>query len=482
MLGLATPIAEEVLDDDDDVSVPNAWWKRAHEPARSLPERYSLSADDARLLHDRGIAAGSQASVVRAELQDGCVVAAKVITSPQPAVQRSYLLRELHALSRVQHTNVVRLLGTLDGGDGRPSILMPLGRHTLEDHVEGCRGSSAGDASLLRGVANGMHAVHAQGLLHLDLKPANVLIGPNLVPWIADFGLCTPIETAPSLAERRGTTPYAAPELFAPKRGGSAAAACAPSGGGARCGAAVDVYAFAIVAWHVLTRRAPWAGDDEISIMTAVREGERPAWPDGHLDKYLDDGPAGLEVRLGLVKLVLACWAQQPEARPSFAAAAACLEAVETRARLALAATSMAAKRAELRAAVRRVRQAEHRRECVEAQLRRLDAALNTRLQSESQSEGGGKGRLEACGEPGERRAERIEACGERGERRAERLEACGERGDDDPRPMSAAELRDEAAALRTACDVLLAEGKAGECQAEALKLVQVRVRRPSDS
>ena len=42
---------------------------------------------------------------------------------------------------------------------------------------------------MLAGIARGMGAVHMQKLIHLDLKPENVLLGPGNVPWVTDFGL-----------------------------------------------------------------------------------------------------------------------------------------------------------------------------------------------------------------------------------------------------------------------------------------------------
>jgi tRNA A-37 threonylcarbamoyl transferase component Bud32 len=72
--------------------------------------------------------------------------------------------------------------------------VMALAAHTLEHEL---RTPTMGDPSallnvrLLRGVAHGMAAVHAQQITHRDLKPANVLLSPDGVPWITDFGLST---------------------------------------------------------------------------------------------------------------------------------------------------------------------------------------------------------------------------------------------------------------------------------------------------
>ena len=45
--------------------------------------------------------------------------------------------------------------------------------------------------TLLAGVARGMEAVHAHKIIHLDLKPENVLLSADNVPWVTDFGLST---------------------------------------------------------------------------------------------------------------------------------------------------------------------------------------------------------------------------------------------------------------------------------------------------
>lgn len=42
---------------------------------------------------------------------------------------------------------------------------------------------------IIKGICEGLHYLHASRIVHLDLKPANILLDDNMVPKIADFGL-----------------------------------------------------------------------------------------------------------------------------------------------------------------------------------------------------------------------------------------------------------------------------------------------------
>merc|ERR1712166_39468 len=51
---------------------------------------------------------------------------------------------------------------------------------------------------IIRGIINGMTALHAANILHLDLKPPNILMSSTLdaaIPWITDFGLSLAVKT-----------------------------------------------------------------------------------------------------------------------------------------------------------------------------------------------------------------------------------------------------------------------------------------------
>ena len=78
---------------------------------------------------------------------------------------------------------------------------------------EGRFASITAVVTLLAGVARGMEAVHAHKIIHLDLKPENVLLSANNVPWVTDFGLSTSSNLnsmSTSSAGGRGTIYYKA--------------------------------------------------------------------------------------------------------------------------------------------------------------------------------------------------------------------------------------------------------------------------------
>ena len=237
---------------------------------------------------------------------NGVDIAAKMPRNKRHGEAISQMLRrEVRALARVRHPNVVRLYGACL--EPVPTVVMALAPSgTLQDALDAHRFKGNSEVvRLLAGIARGMEAVHAHALIHLDLKPENVLIGPLDIPWITDFGLSTSTNQASmsvSSAGGRGTLPFKAPELFVHPPTISQAA---------------DVYAFAMLGWVVIAGEQPYSTmqSAQTSLPAAVRGGERPILANGGDWRNFTTNQ--------VAKLIEACWASEHTTRPLFGGAGA---------------------------------------------------------------------------------------------------------------------------------------------------------------
>ena len=200
---------------------------------------------------------GGMAEVYRAtDVELGRTVAIKKIL-PALASQPKFLerfLREARVVAALEHPNI---LPVYDFGehDGTPYLVMP--------YVEG--GSLARRAASERlprdvvarwigQLAEALDTAHSAGILHRDVKPANVLMAQNDRPILADFGLARLDDTTSELTATGvllGTPLYMAPEFAA----------------GASASPATDLYALAVLAYEMLAGRPPFLGENAVAIL-----------------------------------------------------------------------------------------------------------------------------------------------------------------------------------------------------------------------
>src|SRR5262245_34388997 len=160
--------------------------------------------------------------------------------------------REAIAVAKLQHPNIVQVY---DVGEfeGRPFFAMELLEGgTLAAKLGGVPRPAQEAATLLRTLADAVHAAHGSGIIHRDLKPANVLLAADGTPKIADFGLARAIDNESGLTltgARLGTPSYMAPEQALGRKDA--------------IGPAVDVYALGAVLYEVLTGRPPFRGETQ---------------------------------------------------------------------------------------------------------------------------------------------------------------------------------------------------------------------------
>ena len=126
------------------------------------------------------------------------------------------ITREVATLARVSHPHVVTVhdLVHMADGDGEvtPHLVMELVEGTSLKDLLALQGPSLRSVIVVRGVLEGLAACHLAGILHLDIKPANVLVTTDGGIKIVDFGIARAASDV--TATVAGTPHYMAPEQF----------------------------------------------------------------------------------------------------------------------------------------------------------------------------------------------------------------------------------------------------------------------------
>ncbi|MBO2450162.1 serine/threonine protein kinase [Actinomadura barringtoniae] len=126
------------------------------------------------------------------------------------------VMREARALARVEHPNVVTIHHIVDSPElPHPWLVMELVRgQSLQDRLARGPLPPAEAAALGRGILGALRAVHAAGIQHRDVKPANVLLRSDGTPVLTDFGIAVLDDASRVTATGAlvGSPEYIAPE------------------------------------------------------------------------------------------------------------------------------------------------------------------------------------------------------------------------------------------------------------------------------
>jgi TolB-like protein/tetratricopeptide (TPR) repeat protein len=202
-------------------------------------------------------------------------VALKVLSRAEREVGRSsaQLLREARAAAALNHPNVCTIYEVGEAG-GTPFIAMELVEGELLQHVI-ARGALAPARVCRLGqqLTSALARAHAAGVIHQDLKSANVIVTPDDHAKILDFGIARRI-AAPTATTRTvtdgaavvgGTLPYMAPEVL----------------GGRTPTAQSDIWALGILLYEMVSGRRPFSGETGAAIAAAILRDPLPALPAG---------------------------------------------------------------------------------------------------------------------------------------------------------------------------------------------------------
>ena len=161
----------------------------------------------------REISRGGQGTVyLAADTQLERQVAIKLLHTASPQ-QKDNLLREARITGKFQHPNIVTLY---DAGEyeGIPYLVYAfIEGETLAQLLKHSGALSLSNAArLIAGVLDGLSYAHQQGVMHLDIKPANVIVSKKGQPMLLDFGISRHIGYPQPTPGIDGTPQYMAPE------------------------------------------------------------------------------------------------------------------------------------------------------------------------------------------------------------------------------------------------------------------------------
>ncbi len=220
------------------------------------------------------------------------VVAVKRARIAPGTLGANRLRDEAAVLADLDHPHIVRVFDVLDDGDD-VAIVMPLARGgSLRDLLaERGRLAPGQVVAVLAPVAAALGSAHRRGVLHGDVKPANILFTSDGEPLLSDFGVARSLATASpgSTGEVAGTAAYLDPELLATGRH-------EPRN---------DIYGVGVVAYFALSGRLPFTGAAPDDIVVAADLGSHPS--------LLEDR----SVPAPLAEVVESAMARFPDERPA---------------------------------------------------------------------------------------------------------------------------------------------------------------------
>ncbi|VAH55035.1 unnamed protein product [Triticum turgidum subsp. durum] len=177
---------------------------------------------------DQEIGSGGFAVVYKGILGDRAVAVKKLL---KDVMDENEFWREIECLMRVKHKNVVRFLGYCDDRQGniawyegkrvmadvhqRLLCFEYIPKGSLEKYIKDANREWATCYKIIKGICVGLQYLHENRIIHMDLKPANILLDDNMIPKITDFGLSRCFDENQSRDITKtiiGTMGYLAPE------------------------------------------------------------------------------------------------------------------------------------------------------------------------------------------------------------------------------------------------------------------------------
>jgi non-specific serine/threonine protein kinase len=195
--------------------------------------------------------------------------------------------REAHTLARLNHPNICTIY-EIEDHDGKPFIAMErLEGTNLKTHIARKTLETREVLEIAAQIAEALDAAHGAGIVHRDIKPGNIFVGPNGQVKVLDFGMARSFSRDEGTASKDGSTipgrPIGTVNYMAPER-------ILQMPLDARC----DLFSLGVVMYEMATGRLPFAGASPSETVTNILENQPTP-----LTKLSPERPAQLDHIVG---------------------------------------------------------------------------------------------------------------------------------------------------------------------------------------
>ncbi|TVU08248.1 hypothetical protein EJB05_41645, partial [Eragrostis curvula] len=272
--------------------------------SRDSGRREEWMADLSQLFIGNKFASGANSRIYRGIYRQRAV-AVKMVRIPERDEARRAVLEdqfnsEVAFLSRLYHPNIVQFIAACKKPPVYCIITEYMSQGTLRMYLNKKDPYSLSPETILKlalDISRGMEYLHAQGVIHRDLKSQNLLLNDEMRVKVADFGTSCLETRCQASKGNKGTYRWMAPEMTKEKP----------------YTRKVDVYSFGIVLWELTTCLLPFQGMTPVQAAYAASEKNlRP--------------PLSTSCPPVLNNLIKRCWSANPARRPEFSYIVSVLE------------------------------------------------------------------------------------------------------------------------------------------------------------
>jgi serine/threonine protein kinase len=248
------------------------------------------------------IGSGSTATVHASTWLGSHVAAKRFKKTPSNEEQLLDCRCETGTLSSLRHQNVLMFIGACFVSDRFVIVTELMENGSLKEVLQKTAAFPLTWKQRLRmayNIASGLAYLHQLNppVLHRDLKSSNLLVDGVMNVKLADFGFARLKQDGETMT-RCGTPCWTAPEILQNSTYNEKA----------------DIYSLGVVLWELLTRKVPYSDSNFMKVTLDVIAGRRPEIP----------GDCPIQYK----ELIRACWAHEPELRPSADMVLACIRSL----------------------------------------------------------------------------------------------------------------------------------------------------------